>query len=417
MREVKPAELAIVGLMVAGMVACRSHPDTRSSTTEQIPKFNDSYVELKAENFRTMIDGKNTDLFTIRNRRGMFAKITNLGAKFEQIVVPDRNGTFGDVILGYETIDAVVTGQPSMGAFIGRYANRIDGGVFTLDGTRYSVKVNEAAPRNNTLHGGARGGRYRVYDAKQLSDSVLQLDLTYRDAEDADPANGITGFPGTLAVQVVYSLNDTNELHIKYSARAVDRKTIVNLTGHSFFNLSNNPASTVLDHVIQVDADQVLESDNRLLPTGRLRDVSGTPMDFRVAKAFRQDYRTSYDLLNAVGGGGPGIAGGYDNHYALNKPTPGALSFAASAYEPTSGRKMEIWSTEPGIQVFTGQTLTGQRPRDVGKHTVIYKPYYGLVLEPSHFPDSANHPEFPSTILEANQTYEGEIIYKFSVVP
>jgi aldose 1-epimerase len=379
--------------------------------------FSPAYVELKPDSFQSSVHGKQTGLFTIKNGKGMFAKITNLGAKFEQIVVPDKDGTFGDVVLGYETVDTVKGGQPSMGAFMGRYANRIGGGTFTLDGTTYSVAVNEAAPKNNVLHGGAKGGRFRVYDATQLSDSSVQMSLTYQDAEDADPANGLTGFPGTLKVTVIYSVTDTNELHVEYNAKALDKATVVNLTSHSFFNLSNTPgSSTVLDHVVRVAADQVLEIDDRLLPTGVLRDVEGTPMDFRSEKTFRQGYQTSYDLLNRVGGGGAGIAGGYDNHYVIPHATAGALSFAASAYDPTSGRKMEVWSTEPGLQLFTGQNLTGQMPRDVGKGGLTYQPYFAFCMEPSHFPDSPNHPSFPSTKLAPGETYEGKIVYKFSVV-
>lgn len=378
-------------------------------------RFNDAYVELKRENFQAVIDGKNTDLYTIGNDRGMFVKITNLGAKIEQIVVPDRDCSFGDIVLGYETIDSVHNGQPSMGAFIGRYANRIGGGTFVLDGTTFTVAINEAAPRNNLLHGGAKGGRFRVYDAIQLSKASVKMSLTYLDAEDADLANAITGFPGTLEVQVVYSVTDDNELRVVYNAKALDKKTVINFTSHSFFNLGNTPSDTILDHVIAVNADKALEINDRLLPTGGLRDVSGTPMDFRTAKTFGQDYQADYDLLNLVGGGGAGAAGGYDNPYALNKPTKGKLAFAARAYEPNSGRVMEVWSTEPGMQLFTGQNLTGQTPRDVGKGGVVYQKYYGFAMEPSHYPDSPNQPSFPTTTLDAGEMYAGKIIYKFGV--
>ncbi len=405
-------DFAIIVGVAAGLVACGSDSKPSEAAT---PRFNAAYVELKRESFQSTIDGKATDLFTIKNSRGMFAKVTNLGAKFEQIVVPDRDGTFGDVVLGYESIDAVKNGQPSMGAFIGRYANRIAGGTFSIDGVAYSVTVNEAAPRNNVLHGGAKGGRFRVYDATQVSEASVQMSVSYLDAEDADAANGITGFPGSLQVTVVYSVSESNELHIAYEAKTLDKKTVANFTGHSFFNLSNTP-SPVLEHVIQVDADRVLENNDRLLPTGVLRDVSGTPMDFRTPKSFASGYQVSYDLLNLVGGGGAGIAGGYDNHYALNSRT-GKLAFAASAYDPSSGRKLEVWTTEPGIQVFTGQNLTGMLPRDSGKGGVTYQPYYGFCLEPSHFPDSPNQPSFPSTTLAPGETYRGEIVYKFSALP
>lgn len=378
-------------------------------------KLNTNYVELNRLSFQTTIDGKKTDLYTIRNSKGMFAKITNLGAKLEQIVVPDRDGVLGDVILGYDSIDKVKNGQGSMGAFIGRYANRIGDGKFTLDGTTYSVAINEAAT-SSVLHGGAKGGRFRVYDATQISDSQVQMSLTYLDAEDADAAKGITGFPGNLEVKVLYSITEQNEIKLEYSAKT-DKKTVINFTGHSFWNLGNSPNVTILDHIVKVNADKVLAISSRLLPTGELRDVTGTPMDFRTAKAFGKDYKADYDLLNAVGGTSAGVAGGYDNHYALNKTTPGALEFAASAYEPVSGRKLEVWSTEPGMQLFTGTNLIGQVPRDVGKGGTVYQKYYGFCMEPSHFPDSPNQPTFPTTTLNAGETYEGKIVYKFSVGP
>jgi aldose 1-epimerase len=409
---VKLLSFGFMASVAVAVVACSSDSKTNSE-----PHYNAAYVELERASFQSTIDGKATDLYTIKNSHGMFAKITNLGAKFEQLVVPDRDGTLGDVVLGYESIDAVKGGQPSMGAFIGRYANRIGNGTFELDGTTYSVTVNETtpAPRNNLLHGGAKGGRFRVYDATQLSDSSLQLSLTYLDAEDADASKGITGFPGTLEVTVVYSINESNELHVKFEARTSDKKTVANFTSHSFFNLGNDPSKTILDHVIQVDADRVLENNDRLLPTGVLRDVSSTPMDFRTPKTFASSYQEPYDLLQLVGGGGAGIAGGYDNHYALNHQ-PGTLAFAASAYEPNSGRKMEVWTTEPGIQVFTGNNLAGMMPRDTGKGGVTYQIYDAFCLEPSHFPDSPNQPNFPSTTLAPGETYQGEIAYKFSVV-
>ncbi|MBN2574824.1 MAG: galactose mutarotase [Deltaproteobacteria bacterium] len=381
-------------------------------------KVNGAYVELRRENFQTGIDAgaTATDLFTIRNSKGLFAKITNLGAKFEQIVVPDRNGVFGDIILGYESIAAVDQGQGSMGAFISRYANRISHGKFVVDGTTYSIKVNEGAPKNNLLHGGAKGSRFRVFDATQISASQVQMTLTHLDAEDADPANGYTGFPGTLAVKVLYTVTEANEIKVEYSATTT-KKTVINFTTHSFFNLGNEPTTPILDHVVMVNADKVLEINDRLVPTGVLRDVTGTPMDFRTAKPFRQDYAANYDLLNLVGGGGAGVAAGYDNHYALNKTAPGALELAASVYEPLSGRKMEVWSTEPGMQLFTGTNLTGQVPRDKGKGGVVFQKYSGFCMEPSHFPDSPNQLSFPSTVLIPGETYEGKIIYKFSVVP
>lgn len=381
------------------------------------------YAELKRANFQKVVDGKNVDLFTIANSKGMFAKITNYGAKIEQVIVPDRNGVFGDVVLGYDTIDGVVGGQASMGACIGRYANRIGGGTFILDGVTYLVPINEStpAPRNNTLHGGPMSSRVRVFDAVQLSQSSVQMTLVFQDAEDASLVTATTpgtkGFPGTLSLKVVYTVSEQNELQVEYSG-TTDKKTVVNFTSHPFFNLSNTPGSSILDHQFTVNASKVLDMNASLLPTGTELDLTvaaNAPMDFRVAKTFRQDYQTDYPLLNTVAGGGvAGVAGGYDNHYVLDKTADaGSLTFAARAYEPVSGRTLEVWSTEPGIQLFSGNNLAGQSPRDLGKGGVLYQRYTGFALEPSHFPDSPNQPSFPSTVLDAGQTYQGEIVFKF----
>jgi aldose 1-epimerase len=248
--RMKSPSLGLLLVVALGATACGAASDQNNLAVEQgagqtqqscnehknerPPQFNSAYVELKRENFQAVIDGRSTDLYTIRNRHGMFVNITNLGAKVEQIVVPDRDGVFGDVALGYESIGGVKNGQPSMGAFMGRYANRIGGGTFTLDGVPYTIAINEGAPKNNVLHGGAKGGRFRVYDATQLSDSTVEMSLTYLDGEDADPANGITGFPGTLQVKVLYSVTEDDELHVSYSARTLDKKTVINFTGHTF---------------------------------------------------------------------------------------------------------------------------------------------------------------------------------------
>jgi aldose 1-epimerase len=400
-----------------------------------------SYMELKRENFQTVVAGKNVDLYTIANSKGMFAKITNFGAKIEQIVVPDKDGVFGDVVLGYDTIAGVQGGQLSMGAFIGRYANRIAGGTFTMDGVTYLLPINETspAPRNNTLHGGTMSSRVRVFDAVQSSSSSVQMSLDFLDAEDAADVKATTpgtkGFPGKLSLKVVYTVTDANELQVDYSA-TTDKKTVVNFTCHPFFNLSNTPGSSILDHQITVNASKVLDINAGLIPTGTLLDLTlaaNAPMDFRTAKTFRRDYQANYPLLNLVAGGGTvpvgdggtvgdggaaGIAGGYDNTYVLDKSADGgSLTFAARAYEPVSGRTLEVWSTEPSMQLFSGNNLAGQSPRDLGKGGVLYQEYSGFAMEPMHYPDSPNQPSFPSTVLDASKTYQGQIVYKFGTKP
>jgi aldose 1-epimerase len=356
------------------------------------------YVELKRENFQKLIDDKQVDLYTIKNKKGMVVKFTNLGAKVQQILVPDKNGVLGDVAQGYETIDQVIGGQGSMGAFIGRYSNRIGGGKFTLGGKEYQLNVNDMGGRQNTLHGGKKGLRFCVLDAKQLSDSKVQMSYTFKDGEE--------NFPGTVALTLIYSVTDKNEFVIDYKAKALDKATHVSFTGHTFYNLSGDLGKPILDHIITVNADLVLESDDSLAPTGVIRSVTGTPMDFRKPTAFGAHINDDYDLLKY------GL--GYDSCYVLNKKEVGELSLAASAYEPVSGRYMEIWSTEPGMQLYSGNFLEGKVPRDVGKGNTVYVYRSAFSFEPHHFPNSPNKPHFPSTALRAGATYSGKIIAKFS---
>jgi aldose 1-epimerase len=352
------------------------------------------YIEPAGENFRKVVDGKQVDLYTIANDKGMIARITNYGAKIEEIMVPDKNGVFADVVLGYESIDKAINGQGSFGAFVGRYANRIGKAKFTLDGKEYLLAKNNG---ENTLHGGQKGSRFCVYDARQVNDSTVEMFYTYKDGEE--------NFPGTLATRVSYKVTPGNELVIDYQAYAVDKNTVANFTTHPFFNLSGDLGSEILDHVIQVNASSVLEIDGTLIPTGKLRPVMGTVMDFRAPTPFGARIKADYDLLK--------FANGYDHHYALDKLTPNELSFAASAYSPKSGRFMEVWTTEPGMQLHSGNNLEGKIPRDAGKGAVfIFRS--GFNMEPSHFPDSPNKPNFPTTVIKAGQWYSGTTVYRFS---
>lgn len=378
----------------AALIGCGEPTEEQTAPPAMLPA--GSYVELKREGFQKVVDGKPCDLFTIRSERGSFARITNYGAKIVQLVVPDRDGKFGDVVIGYESLDAVMMGQASAGAFMGRYANRIAGGTFKLDGVEYKLPQNDGS-RPNTVHGGPKGARFRVFDAVQVSDSVLKMNYVFTDGEE--------GFPGTLALSVTYSLSSEGALFVDYSATALDKKTVFNFTSHPFFNLSNTPGSTALDHEVIVNADRVLEIDKNLIPTGVQRDVTGTPMDFRNGKVLRRDLEAPYDLLM--------LAGGYDHTFVLNKSAEGRLGFVARISEPTSGRTLEIFSTEPGMQLFSGNGFAAKTPTDLGKGGVLYPKHSGIALEPMHFPDSPNQPSFPSTVLGAGETYRGEIIFRF----
>ena len=355
------------------------------------------YVDLKRENYQKVVDDKQVDLYTIKNKKGMVVRITNYGAKVEQVLVPDRAGKLGDVVLGYDTLDGVMNGQASMGAFIGRYANRIGGGKFTMDGVDYQLAINDA-PRPNTLHGGKKGSRFCVFDARQVSDSSVEMSYVFKDGEE--------GFPGTLDLKVLVAVNNKNELVYTYTAKALDKKTLGSFTTHLFFNLSGQGGSSILDHLITIKGDKVLEADQNLCPTGVMRDVTGTPMDFRTAKPFGRDIMADYDLLKA----GPG----YDHAWAILKK-PGKFGLMTKAMDPKSGRTLEVWSTEPGVQVYSGNFLEGKTPRDLGKEGALYGLRSGFCMEPGHYPDSPNHPDFPSTVIVPGKPYSGKIVYKFGV--
>ncbi|MCX7788399.1 MAG: galactose mutarotase [Spirochaetes bacterium] len=367
-----------------------------ASGAKEFPVLKHDYVEIKRENYVKTIDGKEVDLYTIQNRKGtLIAKITNYGAKIEQLLVPDRNGFMGDVVQGYESIDKAVIGQPSMGAFIGRYANRIGKARFTLDGKEYQLAKNNG---ENCLHGGQKGSRFCVFDAKQLDDSSVEMFYTFQDGEE--------NFPGKLALRVLYTVTDQDELVVDYQSYAVDKNTVASFTTHSFFNLSGNLGSSILDHVIQVNADYFLPIDSNLIPTGEARNVTNTVMDFRVPTTFGARIQTDYDQLK--------LANGYDHHYVLNKKNPNGFEFAASAWDPKTGRYMEVWTTEPGMQLHTGNNLAGQEPRDVGKGAkFVFRS--GFNMEPSRFPDSPNKPHFPTTVVKAGEWYTGKTVYRFSV--
>lgn len=357
-----------------------------------------TYTDLRHEDFRATIDGKPVDLFTLRNRHGMVVRITNYGSKIEQILVPDRDGTLGDVVQGYGGIDGAMGGQPSMGSFIGRYCGRIDGGRFTLDGVAHQTAVNSPP---NTLHGGQRGSRFRVFDARQLDESSLELTYVFQDGEE--------GFPGTLPVRLVYSVGDDNALTIAWTAVAADKTTIANFTDHTFFNLSGDLGSSILDHVATVNAGRYLALSDTGVPTGMMVDVTGTPHDFRTPTAFGARIDAGDRMLT--------LGKGYDLHYVIDRPAASASApvLQARFLHPASGRTLDVLSTEPGLQLYTGNNLEGKAPRDVGKGGTLYTRYSAFCAEPSRFPNAVNIPSFPSTVLHPGQWYAGSIVYRFGV--
>jgi len=351
-----------------------------------------AYVETKRDAFQKEIGGKKTDLYTLRTSTGMVVKITNQGGKIVQILVPDKDNRLGDVVLGYETIDQYVAGRASFGAIIGRFANRIAKGRFTLDGREYQLPINNGP---NHLHGG-RGTQFLVFDARQLDDRTLELTYTFKDGEE--------GYPGNTSLRVVYAVTDDQELRISYEA-VTDKPTVVNFTNHAFFNLAGAGQGDILDHELTINADRFTPIDTTSIPTGELRAVKGTPMDFTRPVRIGARIGEADEQLK--------FGTGYDHNYVLNK-TAGELSFAARLSDPVSGRVMEVYTTEPGMQLYTGNFLTGQAPNDVGKGGKSYHVRSAVCLETQHFPDSPNKTNFPTTTLRPGQWFTSTTVYKFS---
>ena len=328
----------------------------------------------------------------------MVVRFTNLGAKVLQILVPDARGEIDDVTLGYGSIEQVKGGQTSMGAFIGRYAGRIANARFSLDGRQYALAANSGP---NTLHGGARGSRFRVFDVRQRDESSAELKLVYEDGEES--------FPGRVESRVTYRVTGDNALDIEYEA-TTDAPTVVNFTSHIFFNLAGQrhiDPQSLNAHELEIPAETFTPLDEHLIPTGELRAVAGTPMDFRLRRRIGARLDTPDEQL--------AFGKGYDHNWVIAK-APDAYGLSARLTDPLSGRVMEVLSTEPGLVFYGGNHLTGEAPRDIGKGGIAYTRQSGLCLEPGHFADSPNQPRFPSTVLRPGQAYRGRITYRFGVI-
>ena len=346
--------------------------------------------KMQKQSFGKTDDGQQTYLFTLTNKNGMEAAITNYGGTVVTLKVPDRNGKVEDVVLGYDKLEDYEAGKAYFGAIVGRYANRIAHAKFTLDGITYTLPKNDG---DNHLHGVFNK---RVWNAKDVSSSAGQaLELTYlsKDGED--------GFPGNLSVKVVYTLTDQNELKIDYSA-TTDKDTVLNLTNHCYFNLAGQGNGDILQTQLMIRADRFTPVDATLIPTGELRSVKGTPFDFLTSTVIGARIDQDDQQLK--------LGHGYDHNWVLNNATAGSLFAAAQAYEPHSGRVLEVSTTEPGLQLYTGNFLDGIR----GKGGKVYNRRYAFCLETQHFPDSPNHPQFPSTVLKPGQHFESTTVYKFS---
>src|SRR5438067_2577446 len=342
--------------------------------------------------------GEAVSAYTLKNAHGMEAKVLDYGGIIVSLRVPDRNGRLDDVVLGFDSLGDYERGSPYCGALIGRYGNRIARGRFTLDGRTYTLATNNGP---NHLHGGVRGFDKVVWTAApfERGDSVgLVLNYTSPDGEE--------GYPGTLRATVTYTLTNANQLIFDYHT-TTDRATPVNLTQHSYFNLAGDGKGDILGHVVTLNADRFTPVDSTLIPTGELKSLSGTPFDFRTPTAIgaridQNDVQLRY-------------CPGYDHNYVLNKTGDGHdPTFAARVYEPTSGRVMEIYTTEPGLQFYSGNFLDGTLH---GKKGVVYRRRSGFAMETQHYPDSPNKPTFPSTALRPGESYHSRTIYKFGVHP
>lgn len=351
-------------------------------------------MSIKKTVFGKTKDGETANLYTLKNKSGMTAVFSDYGAVLVNLYVPDAKGKLEDVVLGYDNLEQYTQNGPGFGSFIGRHANRIANASFTLNGKTYELETNDG---KNNLHSGSKSFNKFIYETEFYEDedsSSIEFSRLSPDMEQ--------GFPGNLDVTVTYTLTDDNELVIEYLG-VPDQDTIVNFTNHSYFNLAGHAAGSVLDQKVWINANQFTPTDDGLIPTGELADVEGTPMDFRTAKALGQDINADYKPLKQ--------AGGYDHNYVLNHESDD-VDLVAELIDEISGRKMEVYTDTPGMQLYTANFLNGEK----GKDGVTYSPRAGVCFETQFYPNSCNIPEFPSPVIKAEQQYDYVTIYKFTTI-
>lgn len=370
---------AFLLLMFLGFFSCVVPP--KPTATENDPD--------RARAFTDTINQKKTMLYTLKNKNGMTVEFTNYGATVVSIRVPDRMGKFEDVTLGYDNVQGYRDGKSYFGCTAGRYANRIAHGKFTLEGVEYTLPLNNGP---NSLHGGVNSIDKQVWDARLIVDAIVFSTVV---------PDGENGYPGELKLSVVYSLRDDNSLVIDYTA-TTNKTTVVNLTNHAYFNLSGDPSHTILGHDLLINASAYTPVDSTLIPTGVLQPVKNTPFDFTTFKTIGRDIDHADEQLR--------IGLGYDHNFVLDAPVDKAPAVVVT--EKKSGRKMELFTTEPGVQFYSGNFLDGT---EKGRGTA-YQYRTGFCLETQHFPDSPNQPSFPSTVLKPGETYQSQTIYRFSIL-
>lgn len=373
--------LILMGIAALMISSCSNQPKSETTLSGLDPKA-----------FETKVNDHSVNLYTLKNKNGMEVCITNFGGRIVSVMVPDKNGNMKDVVLGFDSIADYVNIPSDFGASIGRYANRIKDGKIVIDGVTIQL------PQNNfghCLHGGPKGWQYQVYEAKQIDGTKLEL---VRQSPDGDE-----NFPGNVTAKVTYTLTDDNSIDISYEA-TTDKKTVINMTNHSYFNLSGDAQKPITDHLLYVNADKFTPVDSTFMTTGEILDVKGTPMDFTVAKTVGQDIdKYEYDQLKN--------GNGYDHNWVLN--TNGDIKqVAARLTSPVSGITLEVYTDEPGIQVYSGNFLDGTVK---GKKSIVYNQRAAICLETQHYPDSPNKPEWPSVLLEPGKTYRSHCIFKFTV--
>jgi aldose 1-epimerase len=373
--------LLLTGIAAFILSACGS-----KQTSEQ------TLSGLNPEKFQTEVNNAKTNLYVLKNKAGMEVCITNFGGRIVSVMVPDKAGKMQDVVLGFDNIKDYINIPSDFGASIGRYANRINKGRFTIGGKTIQLPVNNYG---HCLHGGPKGWQYQVYDANQVDSTTLELT---RISPDGD-----MNFPGKVTAKVTFHLTDDNAIDIKYSA-TTDKETIINMTNHSYFNLSGDPALLSLDNMLYINADKYTPVDSTFMTTGEIASVKGTPMDFTTAKPVGRDIK-KFDFVQLKNGNG------YDHNFVLN--TKGDIKqVAARLSSPRTGITLEVFTNEPGIQVYTGNFLDGTVK---GKKGIVYNQRASVCLETQHYPDSPNKAQWPSVVLKPGQTYNSECIFKFSV--
>ena len=374
--------LGAIGMSLAILTACA--PQQKENLT---------LSGLNPAKFETLVDGnKAVKLYTLKNAAGMEVCITNFGGRLVSIMVPDKDGKMTDVLLGFDNVSDYQNISNDFGASIGRYANRINQGKITIDGVEYQL------PQNNyghCLHGGPDGWQYKVYEAKQLSDNQLELVLNSPD--------GDSNFPGNVVAKVIYTLTEDNAVDIKYEA-TTDKKTVINMTNHAYFNLNGDPSVNSMNQILYIASDSITPVDSTFMTTGEMMAVAGTPFDFNTPKAIEQDV-TNFDNEQIKFGKG------FDHNWVLN--TKGDINkLAAKLTSPITGITLEVYTNEPGVQVYTGNFLDGTV---TGKKGIVYPQRASVCLETQHYPDTPNKAHWPSAVLEPGQTYKSQCIYKFGV--